>query len=56
MYAQDIPTSAIQPRDHDDFIGRLDAAQSFDYLRIEHQPRFRCALVRLARGGERIIQ
>jgi predicted DNA-binding protein (MmcQ/YjbR family) len=53
MDAQDIATSAIQPREEDDLIPRSDALQAFEHGRVEHQPRVGRPLVALLgrRGG-----
>jgi hypothetical protein len=47
VHAQDVTTSAIEPGDEDDLIAGTQAPQTFEHVRVEDEPRGRCAFVGL---------
>jgi hypothetical protein len=56
VHAQDVSPSPIQPGDEYDLLARTQAAQPFEHLRPEFQPRWWSALVRLPGRSLQILQ
>jgi hypothetical protein len=55
MDAQDIPLSAIQPGQEENFVAGPETTEALDQLRLEHQPRLGRTLVGLPRRRRRIV-